>query len=163
MEWTATNLIVQTLAGFAGAHCAAAALHDHRFGGVRHCGQETHSTGSDRGPLNEMISAGAAPSSRPCTDKNRPAVEEIAAWTIRSTPRLPSIGRSSRSFRMSGNERTGCGSSSRRSRVSASVPWRNASQSAPTAEAVTYLGHDVLAGGPSRCHFSSPSSAGVSH
>jgi hypothetical protein len=36
MEWTTTNLIVQTLAGFAGAHCAAAALHDHRFGAIGH-------------------------------------------------------------------------------------------------------------------------------
>jgi hypothetical protein len=36
MEWTTTNLIVQTLAGFAGAHLAAAALHDHRFGIVAH-------------------------------------------------------------------------------------------------------------------------------
>ena len=35
MEWTATNLIVQALAGFAGAHCAAAALQDHRFGCCR--------------------------------------------------------------------------------------------------------------------------------
>jgi DNA polymerase III subunit epsilon len=36
MEWTATNLIVQALAGFAGAHCAAAALQDHRFGAIGH-------------------------------------------------------------------------------------------------------------------------------
>ena len=36
MEWTTTNLIVQTLAGLAGAHCVAAALHDHRFGIVGH-------------------------------------------------------------------------------------------------------------------------------
>jgi hypothetical protein len=36
MEWTTTNLIVQTLAGFTGAHLAAAALHDHRFGVVGH-------------------------------------------------------------------------------------------------------------------------------
>jgi hypothetical protein len=36
MEWTATNLIVQALAGFAGAHLAAVALHDHRFGIVGH-------------------------------------------------------------------------------------------------------------------------------
>ena len=36
MEWTTTNLIVQALAGFVGAHCAAAALHDHRFGAVGH-------------------------------------------------------------------------------------------------------------------------------
>jgi hypothetical protein len=36
MEWTITNLIVQTLAGFASAHCSAAALHDHRFGAVGH-------------------------------------------------------------------------------------------------------------------------------
>jgi hypothetical protein len=34
MEWTTTNLIVQALAGFAGAHCAAAALNDHRFGAI---------------------------------------------------------------------------------------------------------------------------------
>jgi hypothetical protein len=36
MEWTTTNLIVQTLAGLAGAHFAAVALHDHRFGAVGH-------------------------------------------------------------------------------------------------------------------------------
>lgn len=36
MEWNVTNLIVQVLAGFAGAHCAAAALHDHRFGAIGH-------------------------------------------------------------------------------------------------------------------------------
>jgi hypothetical protein len=36
MEWTTTNLMLQTLAGFAGAHCAAAALHDQRFGMIGH-------------------------------------------------------------------------------------------------------------------------------
>jgi ribose/xylose/arabinose/galactoside ABC-type transport system permease subunit len=36
MEWTATNLSVQALVGFAGAHCAAAALQDHRFGAIGH-------------------------------------------------------------------------------------------------------------------------------
>jgi len=36
MQWTTTNLIVQVLAGLAGAHLAAAALHDHRFGVIGH-------------------------------------------------------------------------------------------------------------------------------
>ena len=36
MEWTTTNLTVQALAGLAGAHCAAAALQDHRFGATGH-------------------------------------------------------------------------------------------------------------------------------
>lgn len=35
MDWTA-NFIVQILAGFAGAHFAATALHEHRFGWVGH-------------------------------------------------------------------------------------------------------------------------------
>lgn len=35
MDWT-TNLIVQIVAGFAGAHLAATALHEHRFGWVGH-------------------------------------------------------------------------------------------------------------------------------
>jgi uncharacterized membrane protein YeaQ/YmgE (transglycosylase-associated protein family) len=35
MDWT-TNLIVQVVAGFIGAHLAAAALHEHRFGWLRH-------------------------------------------------------------------------------------------------------------------------------
>jgi hypothetical protein len=35
MNWT-TNLIVQIVAGFAGAHMAATALHEHRFGWVGH-------------------------------------------------------------------------------------------------------------------------------
>ena len=35
MDWT-TNLAVQIVAGLAGAHCAAAALHEHRFGWIRH-------------------------------------------------------------------------------------------------------------------------------
>lgn len=35
MDWT-TNLIVQVVAGFAGAHLAATALHEHRFGWVGH-------------------------------------------------------------------------------------------------------------------------------
>ncbi|MBR1215231.1 hypothetical protein [Bradyrhizobium sp. JYMT SZCCT0180] len=32
MAWTVTNLIVQIIAGLAGAHIAAAAAHEHRFG-----------------------------------------------------------------------------------------------------------------------------------
>ena len=35
MDWT-TNLIIQVIAGFAGAHLAATALHEHRFGWLRH-------------------------------------------------------------------------------------------------------------------------------
>ena len=35
MDWT-TNLIVQIVAGFAGAHLAAGALHEHRFGWIGH-------------------------------------------------------------------------------------------------------------------------------
>jgi hypothetical protein len=35
MDWT-TNLIVQIVFGFAGAHFAATALHEHRFGWVGH-------------------------------------------------------------------------------------------------------------------------------
>jgi uncharacterized membrane protein YeaQ/YmgE (transglycosylase-associated protein family) len=35
MDWT-TNLIVQIVAGFVGAHLAAAALHEHRFGWLGH-------------------------------------------------------------------------------------------------------------------------------
>jgi hypothetical protein len=33
VDWTTTNLVVQ---GFAGAHFAATALHEHRFGWLRH-------------------------------------------------------------------------------------------------------------------------------
>jgi hypothetical protein len=36
MEWTTTNLVLQTVAGLAGAHFAATALHDHRFGLLGH-------------------------------------------------------------------------------------------------------------------------------
>jgi hypothetical protein len=36
MEWTITNLILQTVGGLAGAHFAATALHDHRFGMLGH-------------------------------------------------------------------------------------------------------------------------------
>lgn len=36
MEWTLTNLIIQTVAGFLGAHAAAAVGHEHRFGFVGH-------------------------------------------------------------------------------------------------------------------------------
>jgi hypothetical protein len=36
MEWTTTNLVLQTVAGLAGAHFAATALHDHRFGFLGH-------------------------------------------------------------------------------------------------------------------------------
>lgn len=32
MEWTFTNLIIQTLSGLMGANIAAAAAHEHRFG-----------------------------------------------------------------------------------------------------------------------------------
>ena len=32
MEWTFVNLIIQTVAGLIGAHIAAAAAHEHRFG-----------------------------------------------------------------------------------------------------------------------------------
>ena len=35
MDWT-TGLIVQIVAGFVGAHGAAAALHEHRFGWIGH-------------------------------------------------------------------------------------------------------------------------------
>jgi uncharacterized membrane protein YeaQ/YmgE (transglycosylase-associated protein family) len=35
MEWT-TTLIVQIVAGFAGAHLAAMALHEYRFGWLGH-------------------------------------------------------------------------------------------------------------------------------
>jgi hypothetical protein len=35
MDWT-TNLIVQIVAGFAGAHLAATALHEYRFGWIGH-------------------------------------------------------------------------------------------------------------------------------
>lgn len=35
MEWT-TGLIVQIIAGLAGAHFAATALHEHRFGRMGH-------------------------------------------------------------------------------------------------------------------------------
>jgi hypothetical protein len=34
--WSATYLILQTIAGLAGAHFAAVALHDHRFGWLGH-------------------------------------------------------------------------------------------------------------------------------
>ena len=36
MEWTFTNLIIQTVAGLIGASLAAAAAHEHRFGFWRH-------------------------------------------------------------------------------------------------------------------------------
>ena len=36
MDWTTTNLIVQTITGLAGAHFAATALHEHRFGWIGH-------------------------------------------------------------------------------------------------------------------------------
>jgi len=36
MEWTITNLILQIVGGLAGAHFAATALHDHRFGMLGH-------------------------------------------------------------------------------------------------------------------------------
>jgi hypothetical protein len=36
VDWTTTNLVVQVTAGFAGAHFAATALHEHRFGWLGH-------------------------------------------------------------------------------------------------------------------------------
>jgi hypothetical protein len=36
MTWTTTSLILQTVAGLAGAHFAAIALHEHRFGWLAH-------------------------------------------------------------------------------------------------------------------------------
>jgi uncharacterized membrane protein YeaQ/YmgE (transglycosylase-associated protein family) len=36
VDWTTTNLVVQVIAGFAGAQFAATALHDHRFGWLGH-------------------------------------------------------------------------------------------------------------------------------
>jgi hypothetical protein len=33
VDWTTTDLVVQVIAGFAGAQFAATALHEHRFGG----------------------------------------------------------------------------------------------------------------------------------
>jgi hypothetical protein len=36
MQWTITNLILQIVGGLAGAHFAATALHDHRFGKLGH-------------------------------------------------------------------------------------------------------------------------------
>ena len=36
MEWTTTSLVLQTVAGLVGAHMAAIALHDHRFGLLGH-------------------------------------------------------------------------------------------------------------------------------
>lgn len=36
MEWTTTNLIVQAVAGIAGAHFAAIALQEHRVGWLGH-------------------------------------------------------------------------------------------------------------------------------
>ncbi len=35
-EWTVTNLLIQILAGIAGAHAAAIASHEHRFGFIGH-------------------------------------------------------------------------------------------------------------------------------
>jgi hypothetical protein len=36
VDWTTTNLVVQVFAGFAGAHFAATALDEHRFGWLGH-------------------------------------------------------------------------------------------------------------------------------
>jgi hypothetical protein len=36
MDWTITNLLLQTVGGLAGAHFAATALHDYRFGMLGH-------------------------------------------------------------------------------------------------------------------------------
>jgi len=36
MEWTLTNLVIQIVAGFLGAHGAASATHEHRFGLLGH-------------------------------------------------------------------------------------------------------------------------------
>lgn len=36
MEWTLTNLVVQMVAGFLGAHGAASAAHEHKFGFLGH-------------------------------------------------------------------------------------------------------------------------------
>jgi hypothetical protein len=36
VDWTTTNLVVQVIAGFAGAQFAATALHEHRFGWLGH-------------------------------------------------------------------------------------------------------------------------------
>jgi uncharacterized protein (DUF1810 family) len=59
-----------------------------------------------------------------------------ASWTRRPL----STGRSSRNCRADKNGHIGCGTSFRRSPVSASARWRNASRT----EAVAYLEHDVL-------------------
>jgi hypothetical protein len=36
MSWTVTNMIIQTIAGVLGAHGAAVAVHEHRFGFLGH-------------------------------------------------------------------------------------------------------------------------------
>lgn len=36
MTWTLWGLVVQTVAGFCGAHAAASAAHEHRFGFIGH-------------------------------------------------------------------------------------------------------------------------------
>ena len=36
MEWTVTNLVVQIVTGFLGAHGAASAAHEHKFGFLGH-------------------------------------------------------------------------------------------------------------------------------
>jgi uncharacterized membrane protein YeaQ/YmgE (transglycosylase-associated protein family) len=35
-EWTITNLVIQAIAGFLGAHAAALVSHEHRFGFIGH-------------------------------------------------------------------------------------------------------------------------------
>ena len=36
MNWTATNMVIQIIAGVLGAHGAAVAAHEHRFGFLGH-------------------------------------------------------------------------------------------------------------------------------
>jgi uncharacterized membrane protein YeaQ/YmgE (transglycosylase-associated protein family) len=36
VEWSLTNLVIQAAAGIAGAHAAATAAHEHRFGFLGH-------------------------------------------------------------------------------------------------------------------------------
>lgn len=36
MEWTLANLLIQTVAGFLGAHAAATAAHERKFGFIGH-------------------------------------------------------------------------------------------------------------------------------
>jgi hypothetical protein len=36
IQWSLLNVIIQGIAGFAGAHAAATAVHDHKFGFIGH-------------------------------------------------------------------------------------------------------------------------------